>query len=57
MCEFEIGTLNVNVTRNEGKRAALFKLMELKHKDVLLVHTAPLTMRVTGRRVVMGRSS
>lgn len=37
MGDFRIGTLNLNGAREDAKRAALFKLMEMKKLDILLV--------------------
>lgn len=37
MCDFKIGTLNINGARDDSKRAAFFKLMELKKIDVVLL--------------------
>ena len=37
MCDFKIGTLNLNGARDDSKRAAFFKLMELKNIDVMLL--------------------
>lgn len=37
MCEFKIGTLNLNGARDKVKRAAFFKLMDLKKLDIILV--------------------
>uniref|UniRef100_H3BWP1 Endonuclease/exonuclease/phosphatase domain-containing protein n=1 Tax=Tetraodon nigroviridis TaxID=99883 RepID=H3BWP1_TETNG len=37
MCDFNISTLNLNGARSDFKRAALFKLMDIKNIDVLLV--------------------
>lgn len=37
MCEFKIGTLNLNGARDKVKRDAFFKLMDLKKLDIILV--------------------
>lgn len=37
MCDFNISTLNLNGARTDFKRAALFKLMDIKHIDIILV--------------------
>ena len=36
-CDFKIGTLNLNGARDDSKRAAFFKLMELKKIDIMLL--------------------
>ena len=37
LSESKISSLNINGARNDMKRASLFKLMELKHLDVIFV--------------------
>lgn len=37
MASIRIGTLNLNGAREHAKRASLFKLIELKHLDVMLI--------------------
>lgn len=37
MCDFNISTLNLNGARTDFKRAALFKWMDIKYIDVMIV--------------------
>lgn len=34
---FNVSTLNLNAAKSDFKRAAVFKLMDIKHLDIMLV--------------------
>ena len=46
MCDFNIGILNLNGARADFKRAALFKLMELKRLDVMFLQETHSTKEI-----------
>lgn len=49
MVSFKIGSLNVNGCRDVRKRSTLFKYLQLKKADVILLLTLMPVMRSTGK--------